>query len=356
MESPNKNKDLLNIDSGNSDNFYRYKMPKMITKIEGRGNGIKTNIVNMVDIAKALARPPSYPTKYFGTQLGAISKFIEKTGTSQVNGSHETAKLAGLLEVFIKKYVQCYYCKNPETDIIVTKSQMVQLQCKACGNISYVDMRDKLTTFILKNPPKAEKGSFRRAEQERLNEGESADLEQKKMKKDSKKKMVPSSNDDDHGSSSRGRMNDEDDDDDVEWQIDTSSKAAKLTIKEQLNTVTADMVMLTTDEGTDRKSKAADNNKPRGGRQKATSPEKILQDVKAILKKGVASADQLKSALASVSGSPQEVMSALFEALLDGVKKVFRKEVLKKKDYFAVAVSQDENGQLLLLHAIEEFF
>lgn len=27
-------------------------------QIEGRGNGIKTNVVNNVDIAKALARPP----------------------------------------------------------------------------------------------------------------------------------------------------------------------------------------------------------------------------------------------------------------------------------------------------------
>lgn len=32
-------------------------MPKMITKREGSGNGEKTNIVNMVDVAKALARP-----------------------------------------------------------------------------------------------------------------------------------------------------------------------------------------------------------------------------------------------------------------------------------------------------------
>ncbi|KAJ0836104.1 putative translation initiation factor IF2/IF5, W2 domain, MIF4G-like domain superfamily [Helianthus annuus] len=165
---------LQNIGASNSDDaFYRYKMPKMITKIEGRGNGIKTNIVNMVDVAKALARPASYTTKYFGCELGAQSKFDEKTGVSLVNGSHDTAKLAGLLENFIKKYVQCYGCGNPETEILITKTQMVQLKCAACGFVSDVDMRDKLTSFILKNPPEQKKNSkdkkaMRRAEKERL--------------------------------------------------------------------------------------------------------------------------------------------------------------------------------------------
>lgn len=42
-----------------SDMFYRYKMPKLMAKVEGKGNGIKTVIVNMVDIAKALGRPPT---------------------------------------------------------------------------------------------------------------------------------------------------------------------------------------------------------------------------------------------------------------------------------------------------------
>ena len=61
---------LQNIGAGNRDDaFYRYKMPKLLTKIEGRGNGIKTNIVNMVDVAKSLGRLPSYPTKSLDIEL-----------------------------------------------------------------------------------------------------------------------------------------------------------------------------------------------------------------------------------------------------------------------------------------------
>lgn len=128
---------LQNIGASNRDDaFYRYKMPRMITKIEGRGNGIKTNIVNMVDIAKALAMPASYTT-YFGCEHGAQIKFDEKTGISLVNGAHDTAKLAGLLENFIKKYVQCYGCRNPETEIIISKTQMISLKCAACGLVFF---------------------------------------------------------------------------------------------------------------------------------------------------------------------------------------------------------------------------
>ncbi|MCL7029749.1 hypothetical protein MKW94_009066 [Papaver nudicaule] len=157
---------MQNIGAGNSDDaFYRYEvytMPRMLTKIEGRGNGIKSNVVNMVDIAKALDRPASYTTKYFGCELGEQSKFDEKTGVALVNGAHDTGKLDGLLENFIKKFVQCYGCGNPETQVLITK-------CAACGFVSDVNMRDKLTTFIIKNQPEQKKGrkdkkAMRRAE------------------------------------------------------------------------------------------------------------------------------------------------------------------------------------------------
>ncbi|XP_020218899.1 eukaryotic translation initiation factor 5 [Cajanus cajan] len=371
---------LQNIGAANSDDaFYRYKMPRMITKIEGRGNGIKTNVVNMVDIAKALARPASYTTKYFGCELGAQSKFDEKTGTSHVNGAHDTAKLAGLLENFIKKYVQCYGCGNPETEIIITKNQMIQLKCAACGFVSDVDMRDKLTTFIIKNPPEVKKGSkdkkaMRRAEKERLKEGEAADEELKKLKKEVKKKGATSSkdvtaksttskkkangSDEDRTSPTHSQVDekeeahDEDDDDDVQWLTDTSLDAARQRIQEQLSAVTADMVMLSTDEP-EKKKKAASNGN--GGSQNGNSMSygTLVGEVKANLKKGVG-AKELMSHLAALTVPAQEKISALVEALFEGTEKGFAKEAIKKKNYLAAAVGE-EGSQLLLLNAFEEF-
>jgi translation initiation factor 5 len=45
---------MLNIPSTVNDPKYRYRMPKMQVKIESKGNGIKTNIVNLGDVAKHL--------------------------------------------------------------------------------------------------------------------------------------------------------------------------------------------------------------------------------------------------------------------------------------------------------------
>ena len=55
---------LLNISGTavNEDPSFRYKMPRLVGKIEGRGNGIKTIVVNMEDIATSINRPPSLPT------------------------------------------------------------------------------------------------------------------------------------------------------------------------------------------------------------------------------------------------------------------------------------------------------
>ncbi|KZW02133.1 hypothetical protein EXIGLDRAFT_602303 [Exidia glandulosa HHB12029] len=144
----------VNIRRDVDDKFYRYRMPILLTKIEGKGNGIKTVIPNMSDVAKALTRPATYPTKFFGCELGAQTSFDEKNDRYIVNGAHDATRLRELLDSFIDKFVLCASCKNPETELIIAKSDDIIRDCKACGQRTKVDMRHKLTTFILKNPPK----------------------------------------------------------------------------------------------------------------------------------------------------------------------------------------------------------
>ena len=137
-------------------------MPLLTTKIEGKGNGIKTVIPNMSDVARALSRPPTYTTKFFGCELGAQTSFDEKNDRYIVNGAHNADRLRELLDVFIEKFVLCKSCKNPETELIILKvnrTEDIIRDCKACGERTPVDMRHKLTTFIVRNPPiKIKKG------------------------------------------------------------------------------------------------------------------------------------------------------------------------------------------------------
>lgn len=143
----------INICRDNHDPFYRYKMPPIQAKVEGRGNGIKTAVLNVSDIARALNRPTTYIVKYFGFELGAQTSIMLDADRYLVNGVHEPARLQDVLDGFINKFVLCGSCKNPETEIAITKDEDLVRDCKACGKRTPMDLRHKLSSFILKNPP-----------------------------------------------------------------------------------------------------------------------------------------------------------------------------------------------------------
>ncbi|KAG9996237.1 putative eukaryotic translation initiation factor 5, partial [Aureobasidium melanogenum] len=161
----------INIRRDISDPFYRYKMERLQSKIEGKGNGIKTVVVNLSNVAQQLARPPTYVIKYFGFELGAQTTNDPKDDRWIINGAHEASKLQDYLDGFINKFVLCRSCKNPET-VISIKDQRILMDCKACGTITEADPRQKLSSFILKQLPakgkkdKSTKKAERRARKE----------------------------------------------------------------------------------------------------------------------------------------------------------------------------------------------
>jgi translation initiation factor 5 len=153
---------MINVNRQTNDMFYRYKMPKLLAKVEGTGNGIKTVVVNATAIAKALNRPTTYVTKFFGCELGAQVQMNAKEDRYIVNGAHDCEKLQNLLDGFIKRFVLCPHCDNPETNLSFRKRNGGEIHqvCAACGYQGTINMAShKLTTYIAKNPPDAENKS-----------------------------------------------------------------------------------------------------------------------------------------------------------------------------------------------------
>mmetsp|Transcript_53441 Transcript_53441/g.130087 ORF Transcript_53441/g.130087 Transcript_53441/m.130087 type:complete len:177 (-) Transcript_53441:3537-4067(-) len=89
---------------------YRYKMPAVYGKVEGSGNGIKTAIPNISDVAMSLRRSPGEVNKFFGCELGAQTTYSDETDRAIVNGSHTDDALQKLVHRYVEGFVLCPKC------------------------------------------------------------------------------------------------------------------------------------------------------------------------------------------------------------------------------------------------------
>ena len=131
------------------DPSYRYKMPKLIPKLEGRGNGSKTCIANCKEVAQSLHRTPQELIKFFGVELGAQSIYGQDERCI-VNGHHSYDLLYTALTKYIEEFVLCPNCRQPEVPKYKIKGGLIHKKCLGCGHVSTVNPQHKLCTFILK--------------------------------------------------------------------------------------------------------------------------------------------------------------------------------------------------------------
>lgn len=228
---------LINVRRDVTDVFYRYKMERIQTKIEGKGNGIKTVVPNLSQVAQQLARPGAYLIKYFGFELGAQTNIDPPDDRWIINGAHEAAKLQDYLDGFISKFVLCKKCKNPET-VVQIKDGHITLDCKACGQRTDVDLRLKLSGYIIKNAPKkgkkdkAERKAARKAKQngtagKENGDGAGSGDDNSGSGKDSGDKDNGISDDEATASPAPGRANESVEPKQVEWNVDMTEEAIK---------------------------------------------------------------------------------------------------------------------------------
>lgn len=171
---------------------YRYKMPTVFGKMEGRGNGSKTVIPNISAVGLSLHRDPGEVNKFFGCELGAQTTWNVETDRAVVNGHHTDKVLVDLVHKYIEAFVLCPNCRLPETEYKI-KSGVVYHKCAACGSKDMVDMSHKLCTYILAQDKKAKaeaKKSSKKKDQKKKSkkDSDSSGDEKKKEKKDKKSK------------------------------------------------------------------------------------------------------------------------------------------------------------------------
>ena len=164
---------------------YRYKMPKVYGKLEGRGNGSKTVIVNISDVALSLHRDAGEVNKFFGTELGAQTTYNAETDRAVVNGHHSDAVLQQSMHKYIEIFVICPNCGLPETEYKI-KSGTIWHKCAACGAKEMVDMSHKLTTYILSQDKKAKaeakKNEKKDKKKDKKKDRDGSDDEKKKVR------------------------------------------------------------------------------------------------------------------------------------------------------------------------------
>lgn len=114
-------------------------MPRIVGKVEGRGNGIKTVIVNAAEVAQALKRPTEQLTKYIALEFGALCYDLD--GKQTINGKFETPDVQNHVQTYIKRFVLCPACGNPETVQALRgkgkQASIVLVSCLSLGSLSW---------------------------------------------------------------------------------------------------------------------------------------------------------------------------------------------------------------------------
>ncbi|KAG0205364.1 hypothetical protein BGX28_003029 [Mortierella sp. GBA30] len=154
---------MVNIPSTNPDPYYRYKMPALEIRINPsrvRTNNpqkeaieipASTQLLNLIAVARALNRPVEYISKFFELELEMQGVMEDRQRWFKLcGGIVPELELTMTLDKFIRRFVLCFVCNNPETALIICNTHIMK-ECGACGQSTRIDRFSKLARYILRN-------------------------------------------------------------------------------------------------------------------------------------------------------------------------------------------------------------
>ncbi|ADB04076.1 eukaryotic translation initiation factor 5 [Marseillevirus marseillevirus] len=135
----------IDLDCG-EDPFYRYKTRQL--KIIDNGNA-RTFFENIKDVSKDLNILPSFLPKFLAIELGTSSGFEKGRNLWYIAGSHSTNSIHEKLSVFIRGFVLCKTCGQPELSYEAKRGKVL-MSCRGCGETTYQNEHEKFCKFMVK--------------------------------------------------------------------------------------------------------------------------------------------------------------------------------------------------------------
>jgi len=125
---------------------YRYLMPRVEVHIEGRGNGVKTVLDNVEEVASAIHRFPEEIHKFIGVTEGAEHNCDVKNRKYLVNGIFTQQRVQSHIHKFIDLFVLCGNCHYPETHYVMDERKNISQHCNACNAKTPLDVTSRLSS------------------------------------------------------------------------------------------------------------------------------------------------------------------------------------------------------------------
>jgi translation initiation factor 2 beta subunit (eIF-2beta)/eIF-5 len=183
----------VNIPSYIEDPTYRYQRPGLKLKVESQGNGVKTKIMNLREVAEGLGVPTEYPLKFLSLRFGSQPIFKEKGNeiTAILKGSFTNEEMTKALDILVEKFLLCPKCTYPEL-IIHVKKKLVYGRCECCGKTFELDNAHEFAAYIVKHPPPIKEKVQplpKKDDEGKVEPGNQTAAEEKKEEEDAEEKL-----------------------------------------------------------------------------------------------------------------------------------------------------------------------